>query len=388
MGKLVRGGSRAELNRQVRIAAMLALAYWAHPLPVILSGGFQVCLFVIEQWQASSEKSTSCKGILTKFAEAVWPWLLPLGLCVWFAVRLISSEVMPVEGSTMTLLRDRFLDLMHMNGFLNMSPTPTSGGVFVLLLGVLSAGAVLTGGRRCAPARSISIFTFALIATYFLVPDKVGNGGFVAIRILFNLVVFVTVLALSPGRIETGYLSLCSLLASICIFSFGAEYLLVAKRLAPAVKELRVAMADVPRNSTVVMLTYRLTPDCGRWPLVERAKPERHLAFFLAAERELIALNNYEPASGQFPVLYRGASFPSLIGEFEFTDENQHRWVDALQKSSGIDYVVSWGTPSGVQICPAPVGAPLKDSLAKNYDLLVRKTGASLVEIWKRRVNP
>ena len=234
MGKLLRGGTRADLNRQVRIAVMLALAYWAHPLPVMLSGVFQGYLFVIEQWQASGGQITSWKDTLTKFAEAVWPWLLPSGLCVWFAVRLISLEVAPIGVPSMTVFRNRLLDLVHMNGLLDMSPTPTSGGVFVLLLGVLSAGAALTRGRLYPPAKSISTFTLILVVAYVLVPDTVGSGSSIAIRILFNLVAFVTLLALSPGGMEAGHLALCSLLAAVCVLSFGGEYLLVSKRLGPA----------------------------------------------------------------------------------------------------------------------------------------------------------
>jgi len=388
-GELLCGGSRPALNRQVRIATMLVLAYWAHPLPVVLSGAFLVCLLVVEQWQKSSQPIRTWKTTLTKVVKATWPWLIPAALCVWSIARLVASTTAPKNHvSTAAVLWTRLFDFLRMDDLIAMSPTPTSGGAFVLLLGVLVTAAVLKPKYENPRERVISIFTLALIAGYFLVPDSVGAGSWIPLRILFHAAVFVTILALSPGRLEGRQTWLCCFLATICIFSFAGEYLLVSKRLAQPVEELRLALADVPRNSRVIMLTYRLTPDCARWPLEERAKPERHLAVLPAAERELVILNDYEPSTSQFPVLYREASFASMLNEILFEKGDQDRFIDGLKKTSAIDYVISWGVPSGVRNCSAWIEAPLQSSLMENYNLLARRAGVSRVEIWKVKAEP
>jgi hypothetical protein len=388
-GELLRWGSRPALHRQVRMAAMLVLAYWAHPLPVTLSGAFLVCLLVVEQWQKSSQPIRTWKTTLTEIAEATWPWLIPAALCVWSMARLVALTAAPKEHFSMkAALWSRLLDFLRMGGLIEVSPSPTSGSAFVLLLGVLITAAVLKPKSENRRERAISIFTLALIAVYFFVPESVGGGSWIPNRILFYAAAFVTILALSPGRLEGRQTWLCCFLATICILFFAGEYLLVSRRLAQPVQELRLALADVPRNSRVILLTYRLTPDCARWPLEERAKPERHLAVFPAAERELIILNDYEPTTSQFPVLYRDASFVPLVSEILFVKGDQDRFIDGLKKTSAIDYVISWGVASGVHNCSAWIDAPLQPSLMENYNLLARRTGISRVEIWNVKAEP
>jgi hypothetical protein len=119
--------------------------------------------------------------------------------------------------------------------------------------------------------------------------------------------------------------------------------------------------------------------------LEERAKPERHLAVFPAAERELIILNDYEPSTSQFPILYREASFALLLNEILFKKGDQDRFIDGLKKTSAIDYVISWGVASGIHNCSAWIEAPLQPSLIEDYNLLARRTGISRVEIWKAK---
>lgn len=101
--------------------------------------------------------------------------------------------------------------------------------------------------------------------------------------------------------------------------------------------------------------------------------------------RELIVLNDYEPATEHFPVQYREQRFSSIAHEFDFTAARKAARVQALDSAEAGTFVVSWGVPSGGTDCGAWVEPPLQADLRRHYALRYQSEGNSRVQVWERR---
>jgi hypothetical protein len=232
----------------------------------------------------------------------------------------------------------------------------------------------------------LAVFSAILLAVYFVIPDRVGNGTDISRRVLLMFLCGISVLALSSDLAsDPRYLRLCASLAALIAVGVCAEYMLVSWRLAPAVRELKSAMSRIQPRSTMLLLSYRLTPKCGGSPLLEAAKPERHWGLFGAIEQNLLVLNDYEPATQDFPTEYRDRRFSLIENEFDFSQPKVAAWNDALDSAQEVAYVVSWGVPSGTSDCGVWVHAPLEENLKRTYLMEFHHRQTSRVQIWRRR---
>ena len=198
----------------------------------------------------------------------------------------------------------------------------------------------------------------------------------------------LAILALRAEPFQPRLVMTCGVLCSIIVTAFAGEYLLVSRRLTPAVAGLEEVMSVIPQGSRILSLNYRATPSCPGWPLLERAMPESHWATGVAAARNLIVLNNYEALSRDFPLVYRQTNIGMNAGdELDLKDGSKlSAWSDMLRTNAlNSDFVVLWGVPSGVACSSPPVTPPLEDALKVRYDRVVSVSEVSRAEVWKRR---
>jgi hypothetical protein len=149
-----------------------------------------------------------------------------------------------------------------------------------------------------------------------------------------------------------------------------------------------LAMVRVPEHSRILILGYRLTPSCKRWPLLDMTVPERHWALASILERQLIVLNDYEARTSHFPLKYSRLRPKGSIDETDVNSEQKRAaWLEVLSNDPDADFVVSWGAPSGPSNCATaePVGPPFEEVLRIKYDLVFVKQDTSRVELWRKR---
>lgn len=151
------------------------------------------------------------------------------------------------------------------------------------------------------------------------------------------------------------------------------------------VEELSGAMAEIPSHSTVLLLDYRLTPNCQREYLLEITQPERHLPVLEAASREFVVLNDYEPASEDFPLVYRHSEYSSIVDDYRFSAFEAAQWRNALAQGRPADYVLSWGVPNGNSGCGDANSAPVTEELSRYYELRFERRGSSRIQVWRAR---
>jgi hypothetical protein len=111
----------------------------------------------------------------------------------------------------------------------------------------------------------------------------------------------------------------------------------------------------------------------------------RHRGLFGAIEQDLLVLNDYEPATQDFPTEYPDGRFSLIENEFDFSQPKVAAWSDALDTAQEVAYVVSWGVPSGKSNCGVWVHAPLEENLKRTYLMEFHHRQTSRVQIWRRR---
>ncbi len=386
-GLLLRYGLAMPFRLQCLAACLLMVAYFFNPLPVMLSFLFPCAYFIARAIIDWRDGWFHFGPTLRRDALNLWPWLPPACALPWFYLRLAKSAE-PNPYSLAFNVKTRTLALAK-DALLSISPTSSGGTLFIALVGILLA-AVLVSHRKLFIQNPLRFMTLTLLIVstvfaYLVVPDQVGDGADIANRFLFYSAIFLVLLALSSGAFEGQPLTLSSLVAAVLVVVFAGEYVLVARRLAPALAEVQLAMESLPGHSRILILGYRMTPSCAGWPLLERSIPERHWALAGALKNELIVLNDYQINASHFPLKAMTTRYAGVInGEDLSSDQTRAAWLEILKSNPPVDFVVSWGTPSGVTNCMGSVGPPFEEQLKRGYDLVFSKQGVSRVELWRK----
>jgi hypothetical protein len=407
LGLVLRHGLRMSLPLQCVTACLLLVAYFSHPFPVIISflfPGAYIIVDVIIHWHCRWRTPVTA---LKRHGLGIWPWLPPACIFPWFYLRLskaVPSDVDPMKltgvrralalarhDSITYTLTHRTLELTR-DAVVSIAPTANVGTLFIALLSILLAGVFLWPRKLFAQNRlgltSLTVLTVSTTVLSLIVPLEVGDGGYIVTRILWFAAIFLVLLALASGAFDAQLLTLCSLVAAISVVEFAGEYLLVSKRLAPAVAEVRLAMESVPRHSRILIMGYRMTPSsCEGLPLVRMSVPERSWALVGALRNELIVLNYYEAYTSHFPLRYLTSRYADVVGEVDLSDEqNKAAWSDTLRSDPDVDFVVSWGISRGISAnCTNSVDPPFEEALRSRYDVVFSQQGTSRVELWRKR---
>ena len=289
------------------------------------------------------------------------------------------------------------IDALGRDAFLSISPTANVGMLFIALLSILLAGVFLSTQKLLAknPLRFISLIVLiaSTMVVSLMIPDQVGDGSLIVNRFLLYSAIFIVLLALTSGGFDARLLTLSSFVAALSIVGFAGEYLLVSRRLAPDVAEVRSAMERVPRHARILIMGYRMTPSsCSGLPLLQRTVPERHWAVVGALKNELIVLNDILPNTSFFPVKYSTPRYMGVLDEVTLSgdevdlsgEQKRAAWFEILKTDPDVDFVLSWGI-SRVSNCRNSLYPPFEEVLKSRYDMVFAKQGSSNVALWRKR---
>jgi hypothetical protein len=393
LGLLLRYGLRMPSRLKWVTAVLLLAAYFAHPVPVIVSFLFPWAFFLAD---ASIHRALHRRDRWRRYSTelrrsllAMWPWLPLACLLPWYSLRLSQAKAAEPEAYSMAFNLTHRTVALAGEGILSISPTTTVGALFIALLTVLVVGLLLGARTLFALNRlrftAMALLIVATLVLFVTVPDQVGDGLFVANRFLLQAAFFVVLLTLSSGALDARLLTLGSLLAALCVMGFAGEYLMVSRRLTPAVAEVRAVMETIPRHSRILIMGYRATPSCEGLPLLKDSSPERHWALAGALPNELIVLNDYQAAASHFPLQYTTPRYAAVADKVDLsTERDRSAWLETLRGDPAAEYVVSWGV-SRSPSCPVSKFPLIEEALKDRYDLVFLKEGASRVALWRKR---
>jgi hypothetical protein len=400
LGLLLRHGLRMPLRLQCVTACLLLVAYFSNPVPVIISFLFPCAYFIADaviHWRDGWRRSATA---LKRHAFDIWPWLPTACILPWFYVRLSKVSALPgaePHADSMTFTLTRRIEALARDAFLSISPTANVGTLFIALLSILLAGVLLCPRKLFVqnPLRftSLTVLIVSTMVVSLVVPDQVGDGSDIVNRFLLHSAIFLVLLGLTSGVFNARLLTLCSLVAALSVIGFAGEYLLVSKRLAPEVAEVRLAMESVPRHSRILIMGYRMTPSsCSSLPLLQMTVPERHWALVGALKNELIVLNDYQANTSHFPLKYLTSRYTGVFNEVDLSrdevdligEQKRAAWFEILKSDPDVDFVLSWGISRGPN-CRNSVYPPFEEALKNRYDMVFFKQGSSRVELWRKR---
>lgn len=267
--------------------------------------------------------------------KSVLPFVL-LGLpTVVFCLRFIVGNSEPFQFNQ-TELHQQLKGIYLALPIVTIDGKETYYSVMYNVIFALSLIAIFVQRIREKRGFQLLDFTFMtgvlLLALYFILPDSMASGGFLSLRLslcFFLLWGFWLVL-----NAKTNLVTLILGLAFIAVNLYKLPYqLMKAEELEEDALQIMEAEAYIPEGSTVLPLNYS-------WHWLHY-----HIGLYLAADKDLVVLDNYEAYAVHFPVMWKEETWPlNSLGDFGKSHRPKVE-IAAYEEFSGktVDCVVRYG---------------------------------------------
>ncbi len=144
----------------------------------------------------------------------------------------------------------------------------------------------------------------------------------------------------------------------------------------------------IESNTTLLPICFSKkgrTPD-GRL-ISLKIMPFLHAAGHIAAQKNVVTLNNYEANTGYFPILYRPNLNPYIQIVTKGKMDDKPPWVDFItypQRTGGhVDYVLIWGIRKEQIDTKAARSGSILYQLKKNYKLIYISPQRGLMQLYR-----
>jgi hypothetical protein len=287
------------------------------------------------------------------------------------------------------LLLDRLLHLDALVSFDNRERW-FSTSIVLLFAGLLAYfGSRRLRRRTIHRSDALVLLAAAFAAIYLLAPQAMANGGWLNDRL--SLYPFFALILWFGAQPVGGRLRL-----ALSIVALGAAGSVLAlqfsnyARLNPYLAEYISAGAYVEPNTTLLPLcfSYGQAPDGGA--LSTKVAPFLHSAGYIAANRGVIDLNNYEATETYFPTRFRPQLDPFRyigLGGRECTPEAKAPRVEFLtypQRTGGhVDYVLLWAVRA--EQMDDPDAQSVFRQLQQAYELIWASPDPGLAQLYRRK---
>jgi hypothetical protein len=196
-----------------------------------------------------------------------------------------------------------------------------------------------------------------ILFLYFKLPDSDGSAGFVSIRLSLLFFLFV-ITWLSAQKFSKWFSLLVVAVVLFSNFKLNNYYIRTVKHLNTiAVASNQVSDHILP-NSIVLPLNYT-----DNWLL-------QHYSNYLGIDKPMIILENYECATGYFPINWNHKSLPNTkFGELVWNEAPCIEWFSNIEnKEVMIDYIFILGDlESKIDSCNLKVKQNLKVNYTQTY---------------------
>jgi hypothetical protein len=152
--------------------------------------------------------------------------------------------------------------------------------------------------------------------------------------------------------------------------------------------ELLSAGAAIPDSATFVSIA--LAPRgvaAGGRPLSQKAQPFLHAGAFLAAQRPLVDLGNYEARSGLFPLIFRPALDPyrhlASAEGMEAVPPSLDFARYETETGKRVEYLLVWGPLEAVPASPRL--SALVTAIDERYELVQASQPQGLARLYRRQ---
>lgn len=322
-------------------ATLLILCYFSHPMSVTLAIGsiglLWLCTLRGRPWRSHARHLLA---------------IIPAGLLLaWFASRQ-SETVLSDRKSLASLIRFLADGLI----LFSFDWWQLKAGRVVFAIFVVTA--ILTIFRRRRGEGNGFLLLFVCFLTIYLWSPSAFAGG----TLLTERMALFVMLALLPwftmdSRLEAVVVTAMSVLAIL-----GSVYYTTRFRASDRyTRTFLASLNSVGPNTTLLPLMFdRNAPNAFVGYI-------SHATAYVALQKRLVDLDNYEPATGYFPLKYaEGVDTPSVVN-----NEASPEKVDVSPYTSRARFLFAWKMPDT---------SPLIDRIESNYRLVSRTAEARVYE--------
>jgi hypothetical protein len=251
----------------------------------------------------------------------------------------------------------------------------------------------LAGRRALTPwqrGTELLVVAVMLMALYFLVPDGVAGGGYLGPRLaLWTLLFAILWLGAEPWDAARRRILTTAVAALTGVFIL--VHALAYRRLSNYLEEYVSVLPQLAAESALLPLSFV----DEEWRLTDRSlsgykiHPFEHAVGYLASERALVDLTEYQADQGYFPVVYREGFNPyrRVVPEEGVVTAalDGIDWRGYEHQGARIDYVLLWGRAAST---PWPGEGPFLERLQGDFEPVFTSRPHGLMELYRRRSTP
>lgn len=379
-----------EARHVLSLAGLLVLLYLCHIVTLACAA---LAMGVLALWEVVLGRRLGRAGEALPGGRGVgWRGLIPLALAfvpvtalaIGFALTRSRRAPSVAPGP------DLLVRLLRLDSLMTFKETEFYFSTAMALgLAALTAFA-LWGRRKGFQVRSqdgLLVVVGLYVLVYFVAPDKIMGGEFVSHRMnLFPALGLILWLAAErPGRWPRIGIQAVGVICSLGLLWIHSS---VYRDLNLLLDEYLSGSELVATNSTILPLSYAhrgLAADGT--PLSPRVGPFRHAAGYIAAERGLVDLANYEAVVDFFPLRWRPERNPAHHLAYSTGIEGRPPCVDIPSYTSKtgatVDYVLIWQLRQ--EMLDHPCVQSVLGQIEGGYDLILESPRTREMKLYRRK---
>ena len=338
----------------------MLLIYFSHLFVFMLAF---LALAVMISWKHFIDHGPALKNIFNKVSHWIkdMRWLvlisvIPLILTFIFAFNQASKT--DTEIPEFKNLLELFIDVRPIIALnYDMEKVYSKPFFFIYLILLMAALIARIVQARKGDKKFLKLgdgwFILFLMMTifYFSLPDDIFSGGIVAIRFCLMSYTFLILwlAAFAPDRLVWPAAAL-SILASVLLLIQRHPAL---QSLSNDAEDFSTCADHISEGSSLMTLNYS-----DNWML-------DHIASYVAGEKDIVLLENYEAKQAHFPLMWNENRSPELTGAISGKKNRPCMDLKKYKEVSGldIDYILVMKRPQELNdSCTVLVDAQLKDS--------------------------
>jgi len=356
----LRNSQSLHLKKLLVLGLLLLLTYFSHVFVfaiLLFILGLQIVFVAFQQSLGENIQFTKAAGqALKRIGQVLLAAAIPLILFAFYFNSIHGdSSYSFLEKRELISWIKRLKPLISYNGPIEEAFTVKIFYVLCVLLIIGSyerinafvdrfrAGKKLSSAFRSAltSADFWAITAFILLVLFLVLPDSDSKAGFFSVRLgLLFLLFFSLWLALQKYRSWLKYTAVLVMLT--CHFAMVAYYFKVVRDLNRIALQCEEAATHIEEGATVYPVNHHVNWLVG------------HFSNYMAVDKSIVILENYEAGTGYFPVVWNGETLPqNLLAGMPHPELSCKYWPgNPANPPHDIDYVFLLGKfPSEPDAC-------------------------------------
>jgi hypothetical protein len=399
IGYWVRVQDRFGLRQLAVLAGLILLLYFCHLVAVVMAlmavGGLGLLGTLIEWRTVPAEKRWGV--LLHRLVLPMAAFVPTVALGFAFVGRQGTGSAWAYSAAEL-FKRLRQIEVLvsyrvPLPGPIYLEPLLVQSVFWELM--ILAVVVLLTRVRRRLWNRGDGVLALVVLATiaYFTAPSTLSGGQFVNTRLsLFPF--FFLILWLSVHSFGTGTKRILQVTGTLLVLGLLGLHIIAYASFNEYLKEYVSVAPQLEADRTLLPMPFsrELQTENGRLA-ASKIGVFRHAAGYLAAERGVIDLENYEATTRYFPFKYREEINPyRRLGLGEGADrglqaEPPEVDIVAYEKNTGkrVDYVLVWNVLPEQRDTPA--GKKIFEQIDRGYELTYTSP-RQLLRLYRRKSEP